>query len=179
MKYTLFFGWMVLLASCHLILPDTVVVPDPVPPPPVVAPVVVPPPPPPPPAVSKKASRNSKENLKARIVGEVTFIHNVYIWLKEDVTVEQRKDFELNGLHALTKVKSIHHSYYGPPAGTPRDVVDNSYDYAFVSMFRSSAGQDAYQADPIHKKFIEDYKDLWTRIQIYDNVVSANPEEPK
>jgi len=73
------------------------------------------------------------------------------------------------GLKALSEVSSIYRVYYGPPAMSPRDVVDNSYDFALVCHFRDAAAEQAYQVDPIHLKFIEDYKDLWDRVQVYDN----------
>ncbi|MFT7068756.1 MAG: hypothetical protein ACJAZY_001640, partial [Spirosomataceae bacterium] len=34
------------------------------------------------------------------------------------------------------------------------------------------ADQDAYQEEPIHLKFIEDFSSMWTKVQVYDNLVS-------
>lgn len=98
------------------------------------------------------------------------FIHTVYFWFKEDSDPKLKEEF-VNGLEELAKVKSIQSVYYGPPAGTPRDVVDNSYDYAWVTHFKTSADHDAYQIDPIHLEFIEKYKSLWKEVVVYDNLV--------
>ena len=103
---------------------------------------------------------------------ETAFIHTVYFWFKEGVTDAQKEDFKKNGLAALAKAPTIHKVFYGPPAGTPREVVDNSYDFAWICHFKNAADQEAYQVEPIHLKFIEDYKDLWERVQVYDNLIS-------
>ena len=103
---------------------------------------------------------------------ETAFIHTVYFWFKEDVTDQQKEDFNNNGLAVLAKAPTIHKVFYGPPAGTPREVVDNSYDVAWICHFKNAADQDAYQVEPIHLKFVEDYMDLWERVQVYDNLIS-------
>ncbi len=116
-------------------------------------------------ATAEKSLQNANEDKTA-------FIHTVFFWMNEEVTNEQKADFTKNGLGKLTTVKSIYKSYYGPPAMTPREVVDNSYDIALVVHFENAAQQDAYQDDPIHLKMIEDYKHLWKRVQVYDNLLS-------
>lgn len=114
----------------------------------------------------------AEKTLAQPAVDETTFIHTVFFWMKEGVTAEQKADFEKNGLGVLSKVPTIHKGYYGPPAMTPREVVDNTYDFALICHFNGKAAQDKYQVDPIHLKFIEDYKDLWERVQVYDNLLS-------
>ncbi|CAG5080207.1 Dabb family protein [Parvicella tangerina] len=104
---------------------------------------------------------------------ETGFIHTVFFWMDSTLTDEQISEFEA-GMENLLNIESIYHGYYGPPAMTPREVVDNSYDYAFVVHFKSKQDQDLYQKDSLHLQFIADYKSYWTRIQIYDNLVNAN-----
>lgn len=101
---------------------------------------------------------------------ETGFVHTVFFWMNENVTDEQKADFAKNGLGELVKVSSIYKSYFGPPAKTPREVVDNSYDFALICHFKNKEDQDAYQIDPIHLKFIEDFKDLWKEVMVYDNL---------
>ncbi len=113
----------------------------------------------------------AEKTIAANNISETVFIHTVYFWFKDGVTDEQKEAFKKNGLGALAKAPTIHKVFYGPPAGTPREVVDNSYDFAWICHFKSAADQDAYQVEPIHLKFVEDYKDLWERVQVYDNLV--------
>jgi hypothetical protein len=103
---------------------------------------------------------------------ETGFVHVVYFWLNEDISDEDRAKFETVGLKNLATCPTIQKVYFGPPAMSPRDVVDNSYDFAWVCHFKNKADQDAYQVEPIHLKFIEDFSSMWTRVQIYDNLVT-------
>ena len=116
--------------------------------------------------------QQAKEALKKASVDETAFIHTVFFWMNEEVTESQKADFEKNGLGKLIDISSIYRGYFGPPAMTPREVVDNSYDYALVCHFKTSEDQEIYQEDPDHLKFIEDYKHLWKRVQVYDNLLA-------
>ena len=101
---------------------------------------------------------------------EAGFIHTVYFWMKEDLDDTKRKFFE-DGLRKLEKVPSIQSVYWGPPVKSERDVVDSSFDYAWIVHFKDAAAQDAYQVDPIHVAFVEESKDLWEKVIVYDNLV--------
>ncbi|MEL7247226.1 MAG: Dabb family protein [Bacteroidota bacterium] len=98
-------------------------------------------------------------------------IHSVFFWLKEDLLEEDRTAF-LAGVESLREVTSVKQMYVGPVAPTEaRGVVDNTYSTALLVHFDDVAGQDAYQIDPIHLKFVEDHKDKWTKVVVYDNLV--------
>ena len=98
------------------------------------------------------------------------FIHTVYFWLKKD-NPELLKEFKEKGLPKLATVSSIKNVYWGPSAGTPRDVVDNSYDISWIVTFQNAEEQDKYQVDPIHLEFVELYQSLFERVQVYDTLV--------
>lgn len=97
------------------------------------------------------------------------FIHHVYFWLKNPDSQEDRNKL-VEGLKKLTKVQSIKTSHIGKPAGTNRDVIDSSYAISWLLTFENRANQDSYQVDPIHLKFVEECKDLWSRVVVYDTV---------
>ena len=100
-------------------------------------------------------------------------IHSVFFWLKEDLSDTDRTAF-LAGVNSLREVSSVQQMYVGPVAPTEaRGVVDNTYSIALLVHFDDIAGQDAYQIDPIHLKFVEDHKDKWTKVIVYDNLVEG------
>ena len=99
-----------------------------------------------------------------------TFVHTVFFWFKEGTTEEDGKFFE-SELEKLGTCPTILSYKWGKPAGTPRDVVDNSYNYAWIVDFASSEDQDAYQIEPIHLKFIENCSHLWEKVQVYDTIL--------
>ena len=99
------------------------------------------------------------------------FNHTVHFWLKPDTTDAQRTRF-VAGLKALADSPNIATVSARKPAGTPRDVVDNSYDYQLFVTFESQAAHDAYQSedDAAHATFIASFKSLFDRVVIYDSV---------
>src|SRR5215207_6680898 len=95
-------------------------------------------------------------------------IHHVFFWLKNPSSQEDLKKL-LSGLETLRKIKTVRKLYIGVPASTEkRDVVDNSYHASELTFFDNLAGQQVYQDDPIHKKFIADCSHLWDKVVVYD-----------
>lgn len=122
----------------------------------------------------KEKSNNSKVDTKVENISTAPvipgFTHAVYFWLKKD-NPELLDEFIKQGLPKLAKVPSIQSVSWGPPAGTPREVVDNSYDLAWIVNFANAEDQDKYQVDPLHVDFVEKYKSLFEKVQVYDNIV--------
>lgn len=118
---------------------------------------------------SEETSTTTTANTEMMELDSV-FIHTVFFYFKEGVTEEQRTKFEME-LGKLAKCESIYKVWSGKAAGTARDVVDNSYDHAWVVHFENKAQQDLYQVDPIHLAFIEACKEIWDHVQVYDSVM--------
>jgi len=96
-----------------------------------------------------------------------TFVHHVHFWLKDKAQKQQL----IEGLYTLAPITHIRHIHIGVPAGTTRDVVDNSYDVSLLLLFDDRAAQDAYQDDPIHLLFVDNYaKPLCARVVVQDSV---------
>lgn len=94
-------------------------------------------------------------------------IHNVYFWLKEDVGDKAAFKFE-EGLLALVNDPNVESGYYGKPADTRRDVVENSYTYGLVLVFEDKAGHDDYQKGAAHRRFLEENQEKWERVLVFD-----------
>jgi hypothetical protein len=95
-------------------------------------------------------------------------VHTVYFWLKPELTAQQRADFR-KGVESLGGIKAVDRIYVGTPAATAkRPIIDDSYAVALTVLCKDLAAHDAYQVDPIHLKFIEDFKTFWSKVQIYD-----------
>ncbi|WP_299252560.1 Dabb family protein [uncultured Aquimarina sp.] len=96
------------------------------------------------------------------------FVHTVYIWLNNPENEEDRKLFEESLSKFLKTSKYAKTNFVGTPAGTDREVVDNSYTYAIVVTFSSKEEQDLYQKEEAHLLFIKEASSLWNKVQIYD-----------
>ena len=118
-----------------------------------------------------RIARNNIESLEKMAVQPAPgFIHTVFFWFADGVTEEDKATF-MEGLKSLANVPTVRNFYIGPPAGTPRDVVDNSYDMALIIHFDDKEAQDTYQNHPIHLAFVETCSKVWTRVQVYDTLV--------
>lgn len=105
----------------------------------------------------------AKNNLPGR------FVHMVFFWMKDPEDTKTIKQF-MNGTETFFKQVEVIKTYHiGTPAGTPRDVVDSSYQVSLVVTFDSKEDQDVYQAHQAHLDYIEQYKALWERVQVYDS----------
>lgn len=95
--------------------------------------------------------------------------HHVYFWLKEHAKDEAtRAKFE-KGIDALFQAPQIARKLWSVPAKTEiRPVTDNSWDYALQVGFDSLDDHNGYQIDPIHTVFVEEFKDLWAKVEVKD-----------
>jgi hypothetical protein len=96
--------------------------------------------------------------------------HHVFFWLKNPSSKEDLNKL-IEGLRTLEKIETVKKLHIGVPATTEkRDVVDNSYSVSELMFFDDVAGQDAYQVHPLHKKFVENYSHLWSKVVVYDSI---------
>ena len=97
------------------------------------------------------------------------FIHHVYFWLSNPESSADRNQL-IEGLDKLSSVATIKTFHIGLPAATSREVIDSSYSVSWLLLFKNKEDQDSYQTDPIHLKFVEDCKHLWSKVVVYDTV---------
>jgi hypothetical protein len=94
-------------------------------------------------------------------------VHNVYFWLKDGLDSQALAAFE-GGLKTLANDPNVKTGYYGKPADTHRDVVENTYTYGLVLVLDDLAAHDQYQAGAAHLKFVEDHASKWERVGVHD-----------
>lgn len=94
-------------------------------------------------------------------------IHNVYIWLKDDLNQDTVTAFE-QALKALIDDPHVQSGYYGKPAATDRPVVENSYSYGLVLLFENLAAHDQYQIGSAHLQLVEHHRDKWAKVVVHD-----------
>ncbi|HTB53126.1 MAG TPA: Dabb family protein [Ferruginibacter sp.] len=95
-------------------------------------------------------------------------LHHVLFWVKPETTAEQKEAFE-KGLESLTGVPTAQAVYVGTPVTSiNRPVVDTTYTFSLVIIFDDLAGHDVYQTHPVHKAFLESFKQYFEKVVIYD-----------
>lgn len=98
--------------------------------------------------------------------------HTVYFYLNEDVTEEQKQEFE-QGLEALLSIEEIYKSEIGVPAGTPdREVTDHAFGYSIFVWFENMDDYNVYAEHPDHMDFIDQFESLWADVKVYDSDIT-------
>lgn len=100
----------------------------------------------------------------------ISFVHVVYFWLKEGTTETQKQQLIDDCKQYLGTIETVKHLDVGVPAGTPREVVDNSFGVNLIVYFADREGHDYYQQAEKHQEFIERNKEHWARVQVYDTI---------
>jgi hypothetical protein len=96
------------------------------------------------------------------------FIHHVYFWLKPETPATAKEKLVADCRSLLVKIPGVKQLWAGEPAGTSRDVVDNSYSVGLAVIFPDAAAHDVYQKHALHLEFIERNKAHWERVSVYD-----------
>lgn len=97
--------------------------------------------------------------------------HNVYFYLNDDVTQEQKDQFE-EGLRDLLEIEAIYKSELGTPGSTEvRDVTDHSFGYSIFTWFKTMEDYEIYEDHPDHLEFIDTYSYLWSDVKVYDTEI--------
>jgi hypothetical protein len=95
-----------------------------------------------------------------------TFYHHVYFWLKNPDDPAEREDF-LAGLKAMRAIPTVLHSHIGTPNADPRDVVENSYTFYWLTTFADKDAWRVYDAHPLHDAF-RAKSGLWKKVLVMD-----------
>jgi hypothetical protein len=97
--------------------------------------------------------------------------HMVYFQLKDASPAEKKKLVE-----ACKKFLKDHDGVVYFSAGViadelKRDVNDREWDVALHLVFRDKASHDKYQDPKTHKQFIEENKDNWKKVRVFDSLI--------
>lgn len=110
--------------------------------------------------IQTSGGKNEMKNL---------FIHHVYFWLKEPGNADSVKKFEA-ALRNLVTIDSIYQYHLGKPADTSRQVIDSSYNYSLLVIFKNKEDHDKYQVHPVHDEFRKVNDELSKKVVVYDTV---------
>jgi hypothetical protein len=116
--------------------------------------------------VNSQIGRAAEEARAAKMLA-----HNVYFSLNDASPAAKAKL-----VAACKKYLSDHPGTVFYAAGTlaeelNRPVNDRDFDVALHVIFKDKASQDAYQTAERHLKFIEENKDNWKKVRVFDSMV--------
>ena len=96
------------------------------------------------------------------------FVHAVYFWGHPTLSDADKQQW-LRGLRTLPGIETVQQGYVGVPADTHRDVVENTYTYALILLFRDKDAHDRYQAHLTHLAFVETCARFWRKVVVHDS----------
>jgi hypothetical protein len=101
---------------------------------------------------------------------EPLLVHNVYFALKEN-NPQTRSRL----LDACRKYLSSHPGIVFFSCGTladqlKRPVNDRDFDVSLHVIFENQAAHDRYQVAPQHVQFVEENRDGWTKVRVFDSL---------
>lgn len=99
---------------------------------------------------------------------DANFVHTVFFWLNNPDNEADRNAFETSLKKFLDSSKYAKTDFIGTPPKATREVVDGTFTYKLVVTFESAEAQENYQNEEAHLLFIEECKDLWEKVIVYD-----------
>jgi hypothetical protein len=95
--------------------------------------------------------------------------HHVLFWLKTETTEDQIQAFK-KGLESLENIETVKTFHIGTPAAIDRPVVDITYTFSLTIFFEDMAGHDVYQVHKLHTTFLDQFRELFEKVVIYDAI---------
>lgn len=108
------------------------------------------------------------------MASDTGLLHMVYFWMREDGEPGDADKLAAGCKKHLRSIPGVLWLEVGFPAEKTRDVVDDTYGVALLMEFNDNDAQEKYQEHPDHLKFIAECSHLWSRVQVYDTVVSQS-----
>ncbi len=105
---------------------------------------------------------------------EPQLAHMVFFTLAEDTQVNQKKLVAACDKYLTGHDGTVYYSAGAIAEDLDRDVNDRDFDVALHIVFANKAAHDKYQTHPRHLKFIEENKELWSKVRVFDSYVAAS-----
>lgn len=118
-------------------------------------------------------SSTYSQNDKPMKSFDPNFAHVVYFWFNDPDSEDARQRFEASLKKFLENSEYAKTNFVGTPPKAIRDVVDDSFTYNLIVTFESAEAQEGYQSEEAHLAFIEECKDLWKKVVVYDALGEA------
>lgn len=100
--------------------------------------------------------------------------HNVFFSLKND-TPEGRDKLVAACKKYLVKHPGVVFFSVGTPSDLNRPVNDRDFSVGLLVVFADRAAHDTYQTAADHLKFIEENKETWAKVRVFDADVESVP----
>ncbi len=98
--------------------------------------------------------------------------HMVYFKLKDNSPTAQHKLVDACKKYLTKHTGEVFFRAGMRATDFKRSVNDLDFDVSLHIVFANKAAHDEYEAAPRHKEFINENKDNWTKVRVFDSLVS-------
>lgn len=101
------------------------------------------------------------------------FAHHVLFWLKDG---EKNASYSaiLKALKEFRNLPEVKFLHIGSPSISDIDyeaqATDATYTISYLAFFESRKAKEDYLSNPLHKKFLNDFKEIVSKVIIYDSL---------
>jgi hypothetical protein len=107
---------------------------------------------------------------------DAPFVHHVLFWLKDPGNKEHYSGV-YKSLTEFKKVKGVRYLHVGASSISDMEfeaqATDASFTFSYLTFFDSKKDKEDYLKDPLHVKFFNEFKDVISRVVIYDSLSIA------
>lgn len=96
------------------------------------------------------------------------FVHNVYFTLNDDSNEAQDRLVAECQKYLTDHPGTIHFAVGKRQEASQRDVNDQDFQVALNIVFADQAAHDAYQIAPRHQQFVDDNRENWKTVRVFD-----------
>ena len=102
---------------------------------------------------------------------EPQLAHMVFFELAEQNEANQEKLIAACDKYLSKHEGTVYYSAGARATELDREVNDQDFSVALHIVFENKAAHDTYQTHPLHLKFIEENKELWSGVRVFDSYV--------
>ena len=117
-------------------------------------------------ALDLRPGRAADERTARPMIG-----HMVFFTLKDGTPQNREKLVAACKKYLTGHAGTVHFSAGSRAPEFDRDVNDKEFDVALHLVFKDKAAHDVYQDHPRHHQFIDENKDTWAKVRVFDSNV--------
>jgi len=102
---------------------------------------------------------------------EPMLVHMVYFSLKDNSPEARSKLVAACKKYLSKHPGTVHFSAGGLAEDLKRPVNDRDFDVSLHLVFKNRAAHDRYQDADLHKQFIDENKENWKKVRVFDSLV--------
>ncbi|HZV04303.1 MAG TPA: Dabb family protein [Gemmataceae bacterium] len=116
-------------------------------------------------------ARDVRKNAEAEEQKGPLLVHNVYFSLKDNSAEAKKKLVDACKKYLTEHPGEIHFGAGTRAEDLNREVNDRDFDVSLHIVFKDKAAHDKYAGAERHLKFIDENKDNWKKVRVFDSVI--------